>query len=839
MSNAAARALPDLFVVPDFDHGRIEVRFTAPPGCRLIQWKVLQDGTAVASGKTEPCGGSCAEQFTAQLNDFVPWSPDRPFLYVLEMRLTVEGGEDIDVRQRFGMRKIHVEDGQIFLNNKPFYVRGHIRGREAHDHPNLMGCSDREYYTKAILAAKRYGFNLVRFHSRVPPDIYHDLADELGIMTHVEMRKYYGKYQSERELMDHQPHLVSEQDWTEMILRLRNHPSLMAYCLGNEIDSPGTNPEVEHLAKLTKKLDPTRLFIDTCARGQYDRENVDFDVQHMGYFMPFGRHYDMFNTTSNWGIFGSVAGKAMVEPADDDNPASRTVREIHVKRPVIAHEICHYTAYRDLDRLDAKFKQYGAEKPWWIDELKKLVRLKGLEKDYPKMVAASRRFQYIWQKQCIESARRSPLLCGFHFLQLADTERYENSNGLLDCFDDPKDTTPEQFGMFNADTVLVADLPQRTFFEGSEIVIPIWLSHFAADLSGRASLHWQLVSRDGRSIRIAGKMDDFDLDELGLRKICTVHVALPAVDRAHGMTFSCWLVRAGAEPDQSVTRNEWNLWVYPNRPENLPAEPVTVQLRDIDLRRRYPHLPIETGRPDPARLFITDRCSQALLDHLAAGGDAMVLYRIEENRDRKAPRETFYLPSTQDRFKNVIWDRGHNQGGFMRESAALGEFPHDGYIDFQFSRLIDDCDKITLDDFPAPVEPIIQGVDKASRDRFDVFTFKLRELQPGWTMRKFAYLFELAVGKGRLLVTGLNFTGLEQDVPEVCWLFESLMRYVRSEQFQPKASISPAKLGEYLQAKGKAPRIKERMMTQFWQLDDAPLESDRFWKEAEAWIRQG
>ena len=45
-------------------------------------------------------------------------------------------------------------------------------------------------------------------------------------------------------------------------------------------------------------------------------------------------------------------------------------------------------------------------------------------------------------------------------------------------------------------------------------------------------------------------------------------------------------------------------------------------------------------------------------------------------------------------------------------------------------------------------------------------------------------------------------------------------------------------LRDYLARKGRQPRIKERMMTQYWQLDDAPLESARYWKEAEAWIRR-
>jgi len=66
-------------------------------------------------------------------------------------------------------------------------------------------------------------------------------------------------------------------------------------------------------------------------------------------------------------------------------------------------------------------------------------------------------------------------------------------------------------------------------------------------------------------------------------------------------------------------------------------------------------------------------------------------------------------------------------------------------------------------------------LDKAARDRFDVFTYRPSELQPDRMLRKFAYSFELQVGKGRLFAAGLN-TG----VPEACAMFEPILRYVRS-----------------------------------------------------------
>ena len=130
----------------------------------------------------------------------------------------------------------------------------------------------------------------------------------------------------------------------------------------------------------------------------------------------------------------------------------------------------------------------------------------------------------------------------------------------------------------------------------------------------------------------------------------------------------------------------------------------------------------------------------------------------------------------------------------------------------------------------------MRGIDRAVRDRFDISTYKLSEFQPEWTMRNFAYAFELKTAKGKLLVSGFNFTGLNSNTPETCSMFESYMKYVTSDKFNPEAEITVSALKDYLKRKGAEAKIKERKMTQYWQLNDEPLESARYWKEADEYI---
>src|SRR3989339_125842 len=832
MKNNFEDTVPDLFIVPDFDNSRAVVSFSAPAGLADGAWSVTARGVRVQAGKIPELNGLV--RFTVAIENVTPWTPNNPFLYSLRLELQVHD-KKVEVEQKFGMRKFHIANRRIYLNNEPFYIRGFIRGREAHDHPNLLGLSEREYFEKNIRMAKVFGFNFVRFHSKVPSRECFEAADELGFLIHVEIRKYYGKYQKERHLEDMDLKkgilpLVDPVHWENTIKRIRNHASLMVYCLGNEIHSPGRNKEVKEREQQLRALDSTRFFLATCAYGEFDRTESDLDVQHMGYFVPFAKHADMFDLTENWAEFGSIQER----PMETGKPGATTKREIRVKFPVLGHEVGHYAALPDIDELDRKFSAAAVEKPWWIGELMKLRALKGLEKDYPLMLKSAYHFQFIWHKQVFESIRKSPVLSGFHFLQLSDTERYENKNGLIDCFDDFKTgVDKDQYQRLNGDSVLIADLPRRTFFEKEKIRVPVWLSTWADGLAKTADISWTLRSCGNAAVRISGVLEKLDIEK-GKRKLCTIEVRLPEC----GNALSLELVISLNADGKNLADNSWNMWVFPNRPETLALKKATVSLRDISLSHRYPLLAIDSNLSRPQKLMIVDRFTEHVFSHLEKGGDVLMLYRVPETRDRAAKREKFYMPSTWDRFKPVIWDRGHNLGGFIRKHPAIAGFPNSGLIDFQFYHLIEDCDKMSLDGFPEAVDPIIQGNDKASRDRYDPLKFNLRELMPGWTMRKFAYLFDLAVGRGRLMMCAFNCTGLNGTVPETCGMFESLVQCVTSKSWKPKTRMPSDELKRYVSEKGKSPRIKERMMTQYWQFDEESLESAKYWEGAEAWLRK-
>ena len=826
-----------LLINPDYDSSSVRVRLLSDFRIMKAIWTIYDaSGKNVASDEKLFYNG--ATEFAQMLEVFVPWTIEYPYLYKLFVTVFYEDGSQENAEDTFGIRKLGINKKNLLLNNKPFYMRGYIRGTVACEHENICGLEEEEFYARNIQIAKSYGYNTIRFHSRVPSKACFRAADRLGMFIHIEMRKDFSEYNNMEEMVIGIDGVISKEDVEKIIYSLINHPSLMVYCIGNEIKQPGKKPAVREISEYIKTLDSSRLFIDTCAHGEFDRDYVEFDVQHMGYYYPFGKNYNMFENTDNLLIYGSCNNIEMIVDTKSDDAAGEIRRAINPGRPVIAHEVCHYTALRDIYSLEKKFARYNKEKPWWIDEQKKMITAKGLEDRFYKMYDASKKFQFISWKLALEAIRRSPVLNGFHMLQFSDTDRYENSNGIVDCFDEKNNVDQDVFLKFNSDTVILADLPRRTFFEKESIVIPVIVSNFAQVDYGPCTFEYILKESIKETIILTGKMKNIDIDKKGIINICNIKLTLPLVDEAGKYEL---ILNLYPQSTESVINNEWSIWIFRNRPDELDVGGCCFNLSKINALSRYKA--ISGSNPDTSSLYITDIINDRVFDALENGKDVMLIYRAAATRhvrDRNTVMDKYGFRATWERYKAVIWDRGTNYGGIINKDSVLKDFPNDGITDFQFYNLIEDSDKIILDDFPVNVMPVFEGIDKSVRDRFDVYalTFGLPDFQYDRTLRKFGYIFELKAGKGKLLVTGLNFTGLESQIPETCAMFEALIRYVKSKEFIPRASISIYRLKEYMMNNVAKGAVRERMMTQFWQLDDTPVESMQYWKDSEAYIRE-
>lgn len=788
-------------------HGYGKVFVESHKKIKAIGFEIIDRTNCRKKISYDACGN---EKFSGDfyIKNPILWSLTEPYLYIYRLDITYSDGEQEEHCGRFGFRKIGQNGKNITINDKPVYIRGYIRGAKAHDHANLLGLSLKDFYLKNLRQAKKFGFNYVRFHSVVPEEELFEAADEVGMLVHVELRPPHDIYNNLEEMITTGSAIVPEEFLKETVDKYFNHPSFAVYCIGNEIKRARSD-DIRKIREKIDELDGTRLFLDTCAWGKNNRPNVDMDVQHLSYYFPYGKHACMYDDTENL----LAANVDENEPMKVETENCEIVRNLYFNVPLLAHEVCHYTALRDFYSLKEKFIKSGAAMPWWLDEEIKLIEEKGFKNSFSEMFKASKHFQFICWKTAYEEMRKSSLLGGFHFLQFADTDAYENSNGVVDCFDDENCVKPEDFLKFNGDRVLIADLKTRNYFCADEITIPVYFSNLGEDAETRANLSLTL-EKNGKAY-VDCFMKNLDVSRKGSYKLCKTKIILPKEEGVYALKLKLTTERGG------YSENEWTLWIY-----DKPAKKETY------------------------KEFVSYVCDNAAImddiekayDLLEKGKKVCLVYRSDWTRhrlnpDMKSPKYAF--KASWNRFKPVIWDRGTNFGG-INDKATLNKygFPCEDYYDFNFGEISEDCDKINLDDFPIAVKKLISGIDKSSRDRFDAYkdAYNLPELMPDRTLRDFAYLFELKVGKGSLLVCGLNLTGLDKNEPSSIAMAEFIKRYINSEDFNPENGISLENLQAYMSECAKTP-VRERTMTQFWELDDAPVESPEFWRMAKEYLK--
>lgn len=182
------------------------------------------------------CGFYLMNKYVAEIGLTVPspclWTSETPSLYTAVLELMNPQGEVLDVeRARVGFREIHINaEGVLTLNGRRLIIRG------ANLHafcPETGRVVSREYMIRQIKALKALHFNAVRTSHYPHATQWYDLCDEMGLYlvdeTNLETHGYGGQLSASPEWS----HAYLERA-TRMVLRDKNHPSVILWSLGNE-----------------------------------------------------------------------------------------------------------------------------------------------------------------------------------------------------------------------------------------------------------------------------------------------------------------------------------------------------------------------------------------------------------------------------------------------------------------------------------------------------------------------------------------------------------------------------------------------------------------------------
>ena len=219
-------------------------------------------GAAVGEPQTKavdlPGAGETAAELSIAVQNPRKWSAESPYLYKLLLTLKDPSGAVLEViPAAAGFRKVEIRGARLLINGQPVLIKGVNR----HEHtPDAAKVVSVESMVEDIRLMKRFNVNAVRTSHYPNAPAWYDLCDRYGLYVMDEANieaHHYGN--------DRQNRLTNDPAWQplyldrveRMVERDKNHPSVIAWSMGNE---SGDGPNAAACYRWAKRRDPGRPF---------------------------------------------------------------------------------------------------------------------------------------------------------------------------------------------------------------------------------------------------------------------------------------------------------------------------------------------------------------------------------------------------------------------------------------------------------------------------------------------------------------------------------------------------------------------------------------------------
>ncbi len=244
-----------VYVVPDLDNSTFIVE---PKMRHLAEGATVEvtvkDGSKIVSKTRKPVAANM--KLDLPVKNPKTWSPESPFLYDIDIITRDASGKEVDKVQSYaGMRKVHWADNIFYLNNEPYFLRLVLDQGFYPD--GIWTAPSDDDLRRDIEMSMAAGFNGARLHQKVFEERFHYWADKLGYLTWGETSSWGAIVNNIETARNFLP------EWTEIVVRDRNHPSIVAWTPFNETwERPAeSDAAMQHdrlitdAYNLTKKLD--------------------------------------------------------------------------------------------------------------------------------------------------------------------------------------------------------------------------------------------------------------------------------------------------------------------------------------------------------------------------------------------------------------------------------------------------------------------------------------------------------------------------------------------------------------------------------------------------------
>ena len=264
--------ITDLNVLPDWKTGAVQIRVavlnTSARSCHAqvriaVAGATVGQALAIDAVAAELIPGETLVNHSIQIKNHELWDLETPYLYRLSASIEaadVEGSHEVSTN--FGFRDFRIVNGYFRLNDHRVFVRSTHTGNHTPFSINIPPPGSPDMLRRDLFYAKASGFNTIRFISGIAHPYQLDLCDELGLLVYQEPRGAW--------LLKDSPQMKMRYEISvrEMILRDRNHPSLVMYGALNETEDGPIYREAVSVLSLIRSLDETRLVL--LSSGRFD-----------------------------------------------------------------------------------------------------------------------------------------------------------------------------------------------------------------------------------------------------------------------------------------------------------------------------------------------------------------------------------------------------------------------------------------------------------------------------------------------------------------------------------------------------------------------------------------
>jgi len=698
-------------------------------------------------------------EFTYKPGDDVPlWDEFSPAMLRLNLELeSTVGGKAVSDRRtvEFGMRDFTRTRNRLLVNGRAIFLRGKL---DCCFFP-LTGYPpmDKAGWLRVLSISRSYGINHYRFHSWCPPEAAFQAADELGMYFQVEFpnkRSGFNAPENKEAAIHNIDRLDVETTETEVSLydygkresemifkQFGNHPSFVMYTLGNEL---GRNQAMYDLVAHFKQIDPRHLYAQASNQMHWEPSLAEGDDFWVGTALKDWSGKPLPLRAAYW-IGDWVTGHIETRSPSTMVDFSESIAGVPI--PVVVHENGSFEVSPDFREIP---KYTGVTRARNLEIFRERLREAGMLDQAHDFVRASGALSVLCHREDIEAILRTPDLGGFQILDIQDFLGQGTALvGILNVFMESKGLiTPEAWRQFCCETVPLLRMKKYTWTTDETFVGRVQIAHHGPADIVDARVTWTATGTDGK--KIAGGA--FDPMTIARGKVFDVDMfALKLRDMAAPQKLTIALAIEGTE-----YRNEYPIWVYPQK--------------------------VDTSVPKGV-LVANSFSAKATREHLAAGGKVLLLPKLDE-----LPR------SVGGAFQTDFWSPMFAENARKRglpvppgtlgilcdpDASVLAGFPTEFHSNWQWWHLVKNSRPVMFDDTPDSYRPTVQVIDNFVSNH------------------KLGLIAETKVGKGKMLICSIDLPG-QQDKPEARQLLHSLLRYVDSAAFAPKAELDAELLSKLL-----------------------------------------